>query len=385
MKLIYPAIALDHSNPVTNKNQVGNYLLKSFIKNGFSTEIAYYQNETIKYLFGFKKIFYKILKNQDYIISREPLYLEFLSKKINNRINESDADFVFAFGTNPVAYLETNKPIFIICDFTFNNLLKNYNEYQNLPQKFIVQSHFMETMAFRKATKIFLASKYAVDDAMNYYKVDPQKLVQVPLGANIDYHPNENEIKTIIQKRLDNPLNLLMIGKNWHRKGFDIGIEIFKKVKQEIKNASLTIIGSKPLNKINEQGIDIIENIDKSNSEDMELFRKILEKTHIFLFPSRAEAFGHVVSEANAFGIPVIANNVGGIPSAIDEGVNGYLFDLSNQNGIDLSSQKIIELFINKTAYMELSINSYGIYSSKLNWNSIVQSIIYTIENSIKQ
>jgi len=385
MKLIYPAISLDHSNPVTNKNQVGNYLIKSFIQNGFSTEIAYYRNETIKYLFGFKKLFYKLIKKQNYLVSREPLYLKFLNKKINKRINESDADFVFAFGTNPVAYLETSKPIFIIADFTFNNLLNSYNEYQNLPKQFIEQTHLLEKLAFSKATKIFLSSKYAVDDAINYYNVDPNKLVQVPLGANIDSYPSEIEINSIIQQRLDQPLNLLMIGKHWHRKGLDIGIEIFRNVRKKITNSNLTIIGCKPPTSNLEPGVEIIENIIKANNSELELFEKILKNTHIFLFPSRAEAFGHVVSEANAFGIPVIANKVGGIPSAIDEGVNGYLLDFNNLNGIEFAVNKIIELYNNKSIYKELSLNSYSVYSSRLNWNSIVQSIIVEIKNSLKQ
>lgn len=385
MKLIYPAITLDHSNPVTNNNQVGNYLLKWFIQNGFSTEIAYYRNETIKYLFGFKILFYKFIKKQNYLLSREPLYLKFLNKKINKRINESDADFVFAFGTNPVAYLETSKPIFIIADFTFNNLLNSYNEYQNLPKHFIEQTHLLEKLAFTKAKKIFLSSKYAIDDAINFYNVDPKKLVQVPLGANIDNYPSEIEINSIIQQKLDQPLNLLMIGKHWHRKGLDIGIEIFNKVRKHIANPNLTIIGCKPPKSNSEPGIEIIENINKANKSELKLLEKILKKTHIFLFPSRAEAFGHVVSEANAFGIPVIANNVGGIPSAIDDGLNGFLFDLNNVNGIEFAVNKIIQLYNNKRVYKELSLNSYRVYSSKLNWNSIVQAIIIEIENSIKQ
>lgn len=385
MKLVYPAIALDHSNPVTNSNQIGNYLIKAFNQHGVESEIIYYRNDYIKYLYGFNKIFYQYIKKQNYIVSREPKFLEYLTRKINDKINQSDADFVFAFGTNPVAFLETNKPIYILSDSTFNNLLNRYGEYFNLPKRFIENTNLLEKTAFQKAKKIFLSSKFAIDDAINFYGIAPEKIVQVPLGANIDTYPDENQIHNIIDEKLSKPLNLLMIGKDWHRKGIDIGIEIYKNVNAKINKANLTIIGCKSPIEIIEPGIQIIENINKANKEEFELFQKIMYQTHIFLFPSRAEAYGHVISEANAFGIPVIANNIGGIPSAIDNGINGYLFDLNNTIGIEFAVNKIIELYDNQTLYKKLSLNSYKTYSSKSNWNSIVKLILMNIEKSLKE
>lgn len=385
MKLIYPAIALDHSNPVTNENQIGNYLIKSFYEFDIKSEVVFYKNNYIKFLFGFKKLFYNTIKKQNYLISREPLFLKFLNRKINKTINQSDADFIFSFGTNPVAYLETTKPIFILADATFNNLLNRYDKYNNLPPQFIEESHKLEKIAFEKAKLIFFSSKFAINDAIQFYGVSPNKLVQVPLGANIDNFPKENEINSIIQNRLNDSLHLLMIGKEWHRKGFDIGIEIFEKINKQIKNANLTIIGCEPPNNILNSKIRIIKNINKSIKTDLEMFEQIMEKSHILLFPSRAEAFGHVISEANAYGIPVIANNVGGIPSVIEEGLNGYLFDLNKFDGIELALNRIIELYNKKGKYKELSLNSYRIYSSKLNWKTIVKTIILNIEKYLKQ
>ena len=383
MKLIYPAISLDHSNPVTNKNLIGNYLIKTFEQIGVETQIAYYQSKWAKYYFVPKKIYYKFLRNQNYIVSREPSLLKYLSKKINPIINHSDADFIFAFGTHPVAFLETQKPIFIVCDATFNNLLNRYDEYFNLAPKFIENNHKIEQIAFQKARKIFFSSKFAVDDAIQFYNVHPSKLVQVPLGANIDNYPKKAEISNIIEDRLIKPLELLMIGKEWHRKGMDIGVEIFRLISQQIKECRLTIIGTRPPHQIIDKNIEIIEKIDKSMPDEAEQFNRILKKSHFLLFPSRAEAFGHVISEANAFGIPVFGSNVGGIPSAIENALNGYVFDISNINGIKFAVDKIIELYTNKNNYRELAINSYNTYSSKLNWKTIVEKIKIIIENSL--
>lgn len=384
MKLVYPAISLDHTNPVTNKNLISNYLIKTFNQLGVESEIVFYKSNFIKYLFVLPYYYYKCVKKQNYIISRAPKLLKLFSRKINAQINNSDADFIFAFGTNPIGYLETNKPIYIIADSTFHNLLDRYDDYCNLPRKYVTETNILEQMAFTKATKIFFASKFAVEDAINYYGVSPEKIIQVPLGANIDNIPTEDEIQSIIDKKLNQSLQLLMIGREWKRKGIDIGIKIYRAVKENVKDCHLTIIGCNVPKGADVSDITLIRSIDKSNHHDSNLLNTILKQTHFLLFPSRAEAFGHVIAESNAFGIPVIASDVGGIPSAIGNGINGYTINLNNENGIDFAINKIVELYNSKSLYKELSINSYKTYSSKLNWNTIVKTIIETIETTIE-
>jgi glycosyltransferase involved in cell wall biosynthesis len=45
----------------------------------------------------------------------------------------------------------------------------------------------------------------------------------------------------------------------------------------------------------------------------------------LFLFPTRAEAFGQVAQEAITCGTPVVSFNVGGVPDLVRPGITGYL------------------------------------------------------------
>jgi glycosyltransferase involved in cell wall biosynthesis len=61
-----------------------------------------------------------------------------------------------------------------------------------------------------------------------------------------------------------------------------------------------------------------------------------------FVFPSRTETLGLVLLEAMAAGCPVIAANAGGIPDIVTDGVNGYLFDPSEEGGAIAATQKLL-------------------------------------------
>lgn len=54
----------------------------------------------------------------------------------------------------------------------------------------------------------------------------------------------------------------------------------------------------------------------------------------IFAFPSALETFGLVVVEAMAAGLPVVSSRVGGVPDVVEEGVNGYTFDVGDEAGL---------------------------------------------------
>ena len=61
-----------------------------------------------------------------------------------------------------------------------------------------------------------------------------------------------------------------------------------------------------------------------------------------FIFPSRTETLGLVLLEAMAAGCPVIAANAGGIPDIVTDGVNGYLFDPTDEMGAIVATRRLL-------------------------------------------
>ena len=61
-----------------------------------------------------------------------------------------------------------------------------------------------------------------------------------------------------------------------------------------------------------------------------------------FIFPSRTETLGLVLLEAMAAGCPVVAARSGGIPDIVQDGVNGYLFDPTDERGAIAATQRLL-------------------------------------------
>jgi glycosyltransferase involved in cell wall biosynthesis len=77
----------------------------------------------------------------------------------------------------------------------------------------------------------------------------------------------------------------------------------------------------------------------------------------MFILPSYFEGLPVSILEAMSFGKPVIATNVGGIPSIVKEGHNGWLFKPGFFNQLDPILEQI---FLNKDILAQYGLNSHN-------------------------
>ena len=68
-----------------------------------------------------------------------------------------------------------------------------------------------------------------------------------------------------------------------------------------------------------------------------------LKKSDIFVLPSLSEGTPRVIVESRSQGVPTIASNVGGIPSSLQDGLDGILVPPKNPPAIAAAIDRIIE------------------------------------------
>lgn len=161
---------------------------------------------------------------------------------------------------------------------------------------------------------------------------------------------------------------IIYLGRLTKSKRVDHVLRAFKKIKQNVANSCLWIVGDGPerdnLEKIaNELGVGNATEFFGKVSENEKI--KLFSNASLMLFPAAREGWGLVVLEANSCGTPVIGYNVHGVRDSIKNNVNGYRVE----NGdIEALADSAIMLFNDGKKLKQISETSMK-YSKKFSWS----------------
>jgi glycosyltransferase involved in cell wall biosynthesis len=146
----------------------------------------------------------------------------------------------------------------------------------------------------------------------------------------------------VVQKLDSN--HFLHISNFEPRKNSKLIIEAFKEVKNQIPQARLSLVGISREKKIQlfEEYPNLKElNIDVFEAAPAEELIKFYQQASALILASDSENAPCVISEALAFGVPVIASNVGGIPEMVND-ENGIL--MADWNPQENNSAKTLKI-----------------------------------------
>jgi glycosyltransferase involved in cell wall biosynthesis len=151
---------------------------------------------------------------------------------------------------------------------------------------------------------------------------------------------------------------LLFLGSPWELKGVDVLIKAYQRISDRFPHFRLRIVGWFP-----EPGLSYLKQLAGGNATiqiekpvHYEQAMNLVANSYAVVLPSRSEAMGRVLLEAMAYGKPVIASRVDGIPTYVKDGVNGLLFE--SENSVDLAD-KIELIFSDKDVAERLARQGY--------------------------
>jgi glycosyltransferase involved in cell wall biosynthesis len=315
-----------------------------------------------RYLNYFSMVIFK----KRYMFSHSVILSKRYKKFFEQRLNAQKYDLIFSpKSSTEIAFIDTDIPIIYASDATFELLHNYYPGFSNLLSRSVREGNLIEKAAIDKSSFITYPLKWAADSAIKHYKADKEKIKLYPYGPNIDDVPQNN--KKLLFKKESSKCKLLFLGVDWQRKGGDIAVEALLELISMGIDAELTVCGCIPPKRVKHDNINIIPFLDKNDKKQRDKLNKLFVYSDFLIFPTKAECFGSVLCEANAFGLPVLASRTGGLVELIEEGGNGFLFDI-NARGIDYA-QKIFEVFPNKQLYSEMRQASRYIYEDKYNWD----------------
>lgn len=118
-------------------------------------------------------------------------------------------------------------------------------------------------------------------------------------------------------------------------------IDDIKPVLEAIPQARLAIVGDGPQRQVLEAHFAGTPTYFAGYMQGLEL-AAAFASADAFVFPSRTETLGLVLLEAMAAGCPVVAAASGGITDIVSDGVNGYLFNPLDPQGVVTATQRLL-------------------------------------------
>ncbi|MDW8083047.1 MAG: glycosyltransferase family 4 protein [Sulfolobales archaeon] len=243
-----------------------------------------------------------------------------------------------------------------------------------------------EGSAMRKADAVIALNKTMKRAIVEKAYVSPSKVFVVPNGVDVEFfRPGLRCDEVYNEFNLWGKHVVLFVGRVTHSKGVHVLLKAAKILREKYKLKDIKIVIVGPLSGFfgDEEPTDYVLKLRDyvaRNSLDVmftgslshERLRYLYSCSHVFVLPSLFEAFGMVLIEAMASGLPVIGSRSGGIVDIIYEGVNGYLFEKNNSESL---SKKLFIILTDKELRKRMSLNSRNIAVERYSWESVAKKI----------
>lgn len=236
---------------------------------------------------------------------------------------------------------------------------------------FPLSQYEVEKCGFNKADKIITCCK-----ALQKYFLPPEDFQDkfITLYNYIEKLEVDKNFKLPIPSlNIDDQKILVNIGHISRVKNQKLFIEIIYNLKLRGHNIIGVIVGSARVKEKNylQECYELVKKYDLENNiffiGQIDNVFNILEKAYLLVHTSSMEGLPLVILEAMSMGIPIVASNVDGIPEAVIDQENGYIFEQDDLSG-----------FVEKCQNLLVDIVEYHRQSEK---SKIVYLESFTIEN----
>lgn len=199
----------------------------------------------------------------------------------------------------------------------------------------------LEHFTARWKDTIIVLSLQDKKDGEETVHIHPSKMALIPLGVSRTSNPlTQGEARSQLAKFLPKNQQTAVywigtIANFYPTKGLDILIKAVAILKDNIPSLSVSIIGDGPERKKLEALIASYQlQTTVLLTGFLENASQYIPAFDLFVLPSRKEGLPYTILEAQAERLPIVATNVGGIPSVIHNKENGLLVPKENAEAL---------------------------------------------------
>jgi glycosyltransferase involved in cell wall biosynthesis len=188
----------------------------------------------------------------------------------------------------------------------------------------MVAEHLLSHLAYR----VVGVSDDTTHNLRHYERIPEGKLATIPNG--IDLQPIRSDATQLRQELGIAPGTPVIgtAGRLAHQKGLEFLVQAAEMLRPRFPDLKILIVGE------GSEQAALQEMVDRAGlQENVRLLGlrmdipDLLALFDIYALPSRWEGLPMAILEAMAAGLPIVGSAVGGVPTAVREGVNGFLVE----------------------------------------------------------
>lgn len=296
-------------------------------------------------------------------LDREPLVTRAYGLHVARAVRRAGAEVVVSVGaSHKLADAPLGVPVVHVSDALFDTITRYYDRYAALSPRSRRLGSAVQRRLLSRTAVVLLASDWAAEDARRRYDLSGTEVVVAPLGANLPDEPAPRDPPP------RDALGLLFVGYDWQRKGGPLAVQVLAELVAAGVPATLTVVGCTPAGLPDDLPVRCVGRLDKATAAGARALAEHLSAASFLLVPSSREAFGLVFAEAAAHSRPSIALRTGGVPTAVEDGRSGLLFD-EGASAAEIAAA-VRDVWRDEAAHLALCRGAREHYEERLTWTA---------------
>lgn len=232
-----------------------------------------------------------------------------------------NADIILQIGATFRVPNDVKTPVVMFCDSNIEHARRGagtgFSDAAFLSDREIGRIRAREASVYARARLIFTMSHAARASFIEDFAIAPDRLVTLHCGPNTDL---ADVLEGAARKW---PPTVLFVGKDFGRKGGDVLLRAFHRVREQVPDARLVMIGGRSAVPQPEY-VEFWGFQSRGTPEGRTAMDRAYRNASVFCLPTRFEAFGTSFVEAMFYELPCVGPAAWAVPEIIVHGETGF-------------------------------------------------------------
>lgn len=299
------------------------------------------------------------------------------SRATNRMVKAWQPDVVFTVHLAPLVFYTGKAPCVFWIDSTSHGRAQFWDLYGK-PANWV--AFRQEKLGFRHTARVITHSEWSRRIISDVYKFPDENIDVFPIPSALPSGVVPERVDIPAWKSLDQPLRLLLVGRDFVRKGIGTAIEVVEKLNEAGLPASLTICGGSG----EDSGyVKYAGPFRKNDPAQLEAYADLYRRAHLLIHPARFEAAGIVPAEAAAFGTPTLTNDVGGLGTTVAHLESGIV--LPGGSRADEYVRAIQQLIRDPEGYYRMCQRARERFERELTWEVSTPLVAESVRRAARE